>query len=359
VRKQSRRNNRKSANQSRKSPTKKKLTLENLEVNKDVPIGVIPAMYGDKEGVRLANQVYEVVQPNGWVVPVTVTFEINSRISNLLTLLRTTTGNSKLFTNVDSTWPKKWHYLTEPQLQYIESIGIPVISRPQRLMDSLSIPLFPQWLYYGINVDEFFDSWLEVVWQEYIIEHELIRYNALPNHAKTARLHPHATIKENIVELKRAEAWISLENCSVRIRSIWDRIHKYLIPLYFRGELPSADKNYWIDLDKDIRNLLASKPELDLYDHIYDFITNDILGKGSKPKSLLKELRDNLTHNFSHRPDGIVPPKSSSGSGFPSSPDGFHQLILEEHDRTRELLVVIAAIMRAKSPPNPPLTTDL
>lgn len=357
--KRSRRNKRKRVKQSQKPQTKKKLTLENLEVSKDLPIGVIPAMYGDEQGVRLANQAYEVTQPDGLVVPVTVTFEIYSRISNLLTLLRTSTGSSKLFTDVDSTWPKKWHYLTEPQLQYIESIGIPVISRSQRLMDSLGIPSFPQWLYYGRRVDEFFDSWLEVVWQEYIIEHELVRYNALPNHAKTARPQTPQNIKENIVELRRAEAWIALENCAVRIRSIWDRIHKYLIPLYFRGELPSTDRSYWIDLDSDIRNLLASKPELGLYDHIYDFITNDILGIGGKSKSLLKELRDNLIHNLSHRPDGVVPPKSSGGSGFPSSPDGFHQLILEEHDRTRELLVVIAVIMRAKSPPNPPLTSNL
>jgi hypothetical protein len=329
---------------------KKKRTIDDLVVNKSVGIAVLPTMYGDG-GVRLASQAYEITQPDGLVVVVNVSFETHSRISNLLTLLHGTTRDHKLFTKAALTWPRHWYYLTGEQLQYVEQMGILVISQSQRLMDCLQIASFPKWLYYGKSVDEFFDSWLEVIWQEYIIENELLRYKALPEHAKSDKLPTH----QNIVEYQRAEAWIILENCAVRIRSIWDRIHKYLIPLYFTGELPTDDNNYWRDLDKHIRSLLANKPELSFYDHIFNFILNDILGKGTTPRPLLKELRDNLIHNLSNRPQGVVPPKSVTDSSFPKTPDEFYQLILKEHDRTRELLVIIVVLMRAKSPPNPEL----
>ena len=337
-----------------KPPIKKKWNLDNSKVNKNIGIAVIPAMYGIGQGVRGAKHNYEITQPGGIVATVNVSFETHSRISNLLTLLRGTTGDSTLFTKISLTWPRHWSYLTREQLQYIEGLGIPVLSQPHRLMDSLDIASFPKWFYHGTNIDEFFDSWLEVIWQEYIIEYELLKYKTLPEHVKSNEWPTH----ENIVEYKRAEAWITLENCAVRIRSIWDRIHKYLIPLYFTGELPKDYNNYWLDLDSRIRDLLEAKPELGLYEHIFNFIVNDILGKGTTRKPLLKELRDNLIHNLSHRPQGVVPPKSVPDSSFPKNPEEFHQLILKEHDRTRELIVIVAAVMRAKYPPNPELLSS-
>lgn len=328
---------------------KRLFDLTQLDTNKDLGIGIIPVMSSTVSGISVANHVYEILQPDGLVIPITVTFETHTRISKMLTLLRTTTGNDKLFSEIKSTWPHKWHYLSDSQLQYIETLGIPVISKSQRLMDIFEIASFPKWLIYGKNSDVFFDSWLEVVWQEYIVEYELLRYNKLPKHSKSANLPVH----QNILNVRQAEAWVTLENCAVRIRSMWDRIHKYLIPLYFSGGLPNTSKTYWQDLDKEIRNWLSSKPELHLYEYIFDFIRNDIRGSNDGPKSQLKEIRDNIIHNLSHRPGEIISPRSSTNFNMPQNSEQFYEIVRDEHSRTRELLILIVAIMRSKTPENP------
>ncbi|MFC1975813.1 hypothetical protein ACFLXQ_05405 [Chloroflexota bacterium] len=329
-----------------KKSIKRSTTLDELEVSKEFGIGVIPAMYGNRDGVALANNTYEIAQPSGVVVPVNVSFETHTRISSLLMLLRVIPSGTKLFKDPKSSWPHKWHYLSEPQLEYIEDIGIPVITQNYHLLDSLDIASFPRWLYYGTNIDEFFDSWLEVVWQEYIIEFELQRYASLPDHPKRKDFPTH----EGIVDPKRAEAWVALENCAVRIRSVWDCLHKYLVPLYFTGNLPETRDTYWRDLDGKIRVILKT-PELDYYSYIYDFIYNDVMGLGGRPAPPLKKLRNNIIHNLSPRP--TAPPKSELDATLPKSPEDFHSLIMDEHSRIRELIILLAAIMRAKKPENP------
>lgn len=348
----------KKINRQKKHPRdrrRKAPTLENLEVDKNLGIAVIPTMYSDTQGIRLASQTYEITQQDGLVVVLDIPFDTFARISNLLTLLRGATGSDKLFTSVPSTWPQQWNCLTDEQLQYIESIGIPVQSQSQRLMDSLQIAFMPKWFYFGKNADILLDSWLEVIWQEYIIECEILRYTSLPKQSKSKNWLTH----QSLVEFRRAEAWIALENCAVRIRSIWDRIHKYLIPLYFTGELPTSESDYWRNLDTSIRSLLSEQPELELYNHVFNFITNDILGHGTNQKTILKTLRDNLIHNLSHRPEGVAPPKSTIKASLPNTPDEFYQLILNERDRTRELIIITAAIMWAKEPTNPELSSDV
>jgi hypothetical protein len=65
----------------------------------------------------------------------------------------------------------------------------------------------------------------------------------------------------------------------------------------------------------------------------------------------LKRLRDRVIHNLSHRPVDAVP-VGKADPDLPQTVEEMYQLILQEQSRVREATLIMAAIVRAKTPEN-------
>lgn len=329
----------------------KRNTLRNLKIDRRMPIVALPVSYNPddpKFGIKLVQQTYEIVDPDsGIAVAVHVPLEILSKLSAAKALLFFGFENPRLPDIPKSTWPETWKYLSLIQLDQLQEFGLPVKSQSHILIECLHIDSFGATLFYPKGIQTFFDSFVEIIWQEYVVETELRRYRTLKKKGQPTTV----TIDQvNEINLQNADTWIPLENCVVRIRSMWERIHKTLIPIYFSGnEAPETTSGtYWQDLDSQIRKLL-NKDQLPFYEKLHQ-ATVEI------QKSLLKDMRDSLIHKLSHRPIGVLPAKSGSASNLPNTVDDLYQLVMTERSRFREALILMTAIMRYKTPLNKEIT---
>lgn len=321
-------------------------TLSQLKVDKRISIASIPVIVDPNrpvaERVRPASFTYEIVNPNtNLTVVVHIPHELLSKISAARALLLFGFENPRLPESPGDTWPHQWTYLNETQLNKLDKSGLPVLKQNHILTESLQIGSFAEGLYFSRGIEAFFDSWIEIIWQEYVIEQELRRYQELHKHGQ-----PVVTIDQpNEINLQNAETWIPLENCVVRIRSIWERLDKHIIPLYFTGNIAdTTKKQYWRNLDTEARKLL-NQDQLSLYELLLQCIDD-------MKKSALKGIRDALIHNLSHRPTGVVPPGSTSAPSLPRTVEDLYQLVKVERSRVREALILMAAVIRAKTPVN-------
>lgn len=333
----------------RKENRKTKNALSNLKVEKRVPIISIPVTVktdGATPDIRPASFTYEIVHPDtGLAVAARISHETLAKIGAANGLLHFGFENPSLREDPSSTWPHQWQYLSETQLEELEESGLPVLSQKYILIESLQIRSFGRGLYYSQNIETFFESWAEIIWQEYVVEQELRRYQELHKHGQ-----PIVTIDQpGEINLQNAETWIPLENCAVRIRSMWERLHKYIIPLYFTGSVAPdrVDKSFWKGLDAEARRLL-NKEQLSFYEKLYQSI-RDI------ENSPLKNLRDALIHRLSSRPTGVIPP-SMPDLSLPKTVRELYQSVLTERSCVREALVLMSAIIRAKTPANKEIT---
>ena len=329
----------------------KKTKLSELAIERSLPIVAMPLTYArntDTPSVQKADYTYEILSPDtGLAVAIHMSFDLLSKISAANGLLLYGLENPRLPDVPSSTWPQQWKYLTQEQLDQLEQSGLPVKSHSYILTESLQIASFPQTLYFPKEISTFFDSWIEIIWQEYVIETELRRFQELQKKGQ-----PNAIVinQPNEINLQNADTWIPLENCVVRIRSIWERIHKTIVPIYFTGnEAPESAANYWKDLDIQIGKML-NQNQLPYYELLRQAVLETIQA------SSLKSMRDALIHKLSHRPIGVVPASIPSTSSLPKTVDELHELVLTERSRYREALVLITAIMRAKTPPNNEVT---
>jgi hypothetical protein len=323
--------------------------LSNLKVEKRASIISIPVTVktdGATPDIRPTSLTYEIVHPDtGLAVAAHISHETLAKISAANGLLHFGFKNPSLRENPSSTWPHQWQYLSEAQLEELEKSGLPVLSQKYILIESLQIRSFGKGLYYSQRIETFFESWVEIIWQEYVVEQELRRYQDLHRHGQ-----PVVTIDQpGEINLQNAETWIPLENCAVRIRSMWERLHKYIIPLYFAGNiaLDKADRAFWRGLDAGARRLL-NKEQLPFYEKLYQSIL-DI------ENSSLKNLRDDLIHRLSPRPTGVIP-ASVPAPSLPRTVKELYQLVQAERSRVREALVLMSAIIRAKTPANREIT---
>jgi hypothetical protein len=328
--------------------------LSKFTIDKRVSIVSIPVVMDPAkplpDRIRVASFTYEIIHPDtGLAVAVHFSQEMLSKIGAAKGLLFFGFENPRLPDTAKSTWPHRWQYLSDAQLEKLEKSGLPVQSQQYILMEALQIGSFAQGLYYPSNVAQFFDSWVELMWQEYVVEKELRRYQDIYQQGQ-----PVVTIDQpSEINLQNAETWIPLENCAVRIRSMWDRLQKYIIPLYFTGDVASdtTDKQYWRDLDAKARRM-QNQEQLSLYQGLFQAIL-DI------EASPLKGVRDALIHKLSYRPPGVVPSNNIPDSSFPMTVEELYQLVQDEHSRVREALIMLAAIIRAKTPPNREVSESL
>lgn len=327
--------------------------LSNLKVDKRISIASIPVTvktHGKTPDIRPASFTYEIVHPNTRLaVPAHISHEMLAKISAANGLLHFGFENPSLGEDPSSTWPHQWQYLSKAQLEELEKSGLPALSQNYILTESLQIRFFGKGLYYSQNIETFFESWVEIIWQEYVVEQELRRYQNLHKYGQ-----PVVTIdRPNEINLQNAETWIPLENCAVRIRSMWERLHKYIIPLYFTGNITpdKADKSFWKGLDAEAQRML-NQEQLPFYEKLYQSI-RDI------ETSLLKNLRDALIHSLSPRPTGVVPTFSIPDPSLPKTVKELYELVLTERSRVREALILMSAIIRAKAPANREVTEIL
>ncbi|MCA9925091.1 MAG: hypothetical protein KC421_22110 [Anaerolineales bacterium] len=337
-----------------KKPTKNKNNPSQFTIDKRLPIVGIPVNYDPQEmnlnKIMIANLNYEITNPGSNVATVAnISTEILSKISTAKALFRFGFENPRLVDTLKDTWPQQWTYLEQQQLEELEKSGLPVISQSYILSEGLQINSFGEGLYYSENIPAFFDAWIEIFWQEYVVEQELRRFQELDKGQPTVTIN-----QPNEINLQNAETWIPLENCAVRIRSMWERLHKHIVPIFFSGNSApeTTDRTYWRNLDATIKSMLNSD-QLLLYTLLFQAIRN-------MEDSPLKNLRDALIHNLSHRPPGVLPTDDdSSNPSLPTTVGDLHQLVLEERSRLREALIIMAAIIRKKTPPNKEVSKEI
>ncbi|MBN1935170.1 MAG: hypothetical protein JW934_10920 [Anaerolineae bacterium] len=315
-----------------------------FEIAPNISIVSIPAKYTSGEGatIEVAKYAYQITNPDGGSESVEVSSGILSSLGAAKGLLRFGFKNPSLADESRLTWPDEWKYITEEQCDKLASIGRPIKREQGILLESLDINSFGAGLYYAKNIDQFFDAWIEIIWQEYVVETELRRYKALKSERRTVVIN-----RPGEFNLQVANTWICLENCAVRIRSIWERLKNHVLPLYFTGALPdSTNKQYWHTLNVKAKELIgANDDQLEFYDGLVKLL-RDV------ENSPLKRLRDAVIHSLSYRPPGGIPPSSISESGLPQNVGDMHKLILQERSRTREALVLMATIIKLKTPVN-------
>jgi hypothetical protein len=88
---------------------------------------------------------------------------------------------------------------------------------------------------------------------------------------------------------------------------------------------------------------------------LYEALYKSIRDTETSP---LKSVRDALIHKLSYRPTGVFP-TSSPDASLPRTVSELQQLILEERSRIREALIIMAGIIRAKTPVNNVMTKDI
>ncbi len=329
---------------SKKKPNK-------IKIDRRFPIVAIPVVYNknpEQPSIGLASYNYEVVDPvTGISQAVNVSFDLISRISAANALLLFGFTSPSLREKPGLTWPDKWKYLNANQLKDLEAANLPVLKKTQILTQSIQIETFVRYIYYPNDIQIFFDSWIEVLWQEFVIETELRRYH---RQSEKGRQNAILSGQPNAITLQNADTWIPLENCIVRLRSIWERIHKSIVPLYFTGkEAPeTTDKVYWKNIDKNAKKLLNASQM-----PYYDLLTHAILDTFKDP---LKDMRDALIHKLSHRPTGLVP-ASNASTILPNTVNGLYQMVLNERSRCREAILIFVATTRLKTPPNKEIST--
>jgi hypothetical protein len=351
--KRKRKNKKQTKPKLKKQPSSKK-KLSDLEVDKRLSIVGIPVTFNPEaplsERIKPASYDYEIIHPNtGLTVVAHISTEMLSKLSAAKGLFLFGFASPRLPDVPKSTWPAQWQYLAAEHLEKLEASGLPVLSQDYILTESLQIDSFFRGLYYSQNIVLFFDSWIEIIWQDYVVEQELRRFQEL---AKTGQ--PVVTIEQpNEINLQNAETWIPLENCTVRIRSMWERMHKHIIPVYFTGNPApnTTDAQYWKKLDAAARSMINNE-QLPLYEMLYKAIRDT-------ENSPLKSVRDALIHNLSHRPTGVLPTSSIPDASLPRTVGDLQQLISEERSRIREALIIMAGIIRAKTPINNMVAEDL
>lgn len=322
--------------------------LINRQIERRLPIVHLSIQYTLGESgpeFTKPNDAYEIIVPNTSIIAVVDTATFYEKISLAMGLLHYGFDSPRLPYAPKTTWPQKWSYLTQTQLEALEESGLYVLSQSRMLLDNLEIGTFGKYLYYTNNISLFFDAWVEIIWQEYVLESELRRFQRLQIYGRGTDA---IVGQANEVNLHNADMWILLENCVIRIRSMWERLRYYIFPLYFNGVVAPDERNkeYWQNLRKEAMDLM-NQEQKDLCACLLSAI-NTALNRNNT----LKNVRDALIHSLSHRPTGIVPASMSGTLPLPKTVAELHKLVLDERSLVREALVLMAAIIRAKTPEN-------
>ena len=191
------------------------------------------------------------------------------------------------------------------------------------------------------HVIDFFNSWIEIIYHEHVINVEHLRYQE-NNDAI------HSDRPEHEFHLKTTKQWVSLENMAIRLEIMWERLADILW-FYFLGSVPSFPKSEdWNKLDKTIRETTNDK-QLQYYELFYKaYIDFNPIDRDKNNR--LKEFRHNIIHGRLKRPYGVV--STSDDDTFPQTTNELLNLINIERSNFREAVILLTAIIRFKLPLN-------
>ena len=245
-----------------------------------------------------------------------------------------------------STWPTQWHYLLDEEIRhYLHSVGVVIELESEFLFLNCKLGESGQFLYPDTQIDMFFDQWIDLGVHDFLIQIELRRYNR-----RKGKLGNYTNLEDTPSHVSGFNmglfyAWTHLENCAIKIDSAWDRLTKYALPSYFGLGL-YADR-------VDVQKLYKLLPEKVKENKNQETLFNKLIAIRDnyiKP-SRLKSIRNQFVHQISQRPS-IAIPSLSPDLSKPPTIDEFHQLVVDEHDKLREALLLFAGIIRSKTPEN-------
>ncbi len=315
------------------------------KIERRLPIIPIRLSYGGEEGIKIVeDQVYRVHNPqDNTITEITISKEIISGISAAHALQLFGFGIDRSSERIASTWPSNWQYIDESTRIEVESIGLQVKNPQTFLVIGIHAHEFGRYVYPETDVQGFFDSWIDLLVFEYIVQTELAKFYQLQKEG----LFSSVDQLPGSINLQITDAWVALENCAIRIDAMWERLVRYILLLYFTGQFrKNMDKSDWIQFDKEIR-AKANNLQLRLYEMLYQ-ANKDYPQQMNHP---MKRLRNRMIHEVAQRPQDSVSVGKIEGD-LPRTIEEMLSLISEEHSRIRECMVIMAAIIRAKEPEN-------
>lgn len=325
----------------RKVPPKQQPKIE-----RRLPIVSIPVAYGDQQGIRLAETLHYQIEgeANNPKPVIQVTKEKVERISSAEGLQLFGLGFDRSSERIASTWPQEWHYLDISSLDALDSLGFHVKNPQTFLITDLGIREFGKFVYKETDVSNFFDAWIDLFVFEYIIQVEIEKYKQL-------QLQGFISDKDsNLPEsfnLQVMDAWVILENCAIRIDAMWERLIRHVLLIYFTGKTgANMKKNDWTRVDQVIRSK-TNAVQLRFYSMLYQ-ANQDYHLSIINP---MKKLRNRIIHQFAQRPIEAVP-VGIAEIDLPTTIYEMWNLVNKEHSRVRECLLIMAAIIKAKTPEN-------
>jgi len=250
-------------------------------------------------------------------------------------------ANSK---NAIVSWPQNWFYLSENQRKKLEGLGI--INTQNFMMniiclhfqDNLGIYIYPK-----TNIEGLLDTYIEIAWIDYVIQHQLREYEKMYTHKSKRITLDKINFQFNV---KVAQSWLTLENCVIRIDAIWDRIVEFLVPLYFFGNILAK-----LYTTNDIKKRLASDIKKIINPIQLDYFNLLLNAAMDYEKSEFKKLRNRVIHEFVNRPEGSVPTGDNT-LPTPQSIEELHAQVVEQLSKVREALLIFIGVMIHKTPQN-------
>ena len=252
-------------------------------------------------------------------------------------------GNNKVIRKsitYQKSWPSAWHVFDDEMKNRIKTVGIALEIDSQFMLINCNLEGFGRFLYPETQIDTLFNQWVDIGVYDFLNLSDLQRY-------KNRRKKLGANV--NIISMSQVNigilrAWTNLENCIIRITSSWERLTKYALPAYF-GLIPPKKDSEWKTLfDESIPTKIKGNDNQCYFFDAFNKIRIAYIGKTSE----LKVLRNALIHELSPRPIGAI----STSANQPHTLDGLHKLVVVEHDKFREALLLFAGIIRSKTSEN-------
>lgn len=330
----------------RKSKNRQRANSPKFELNKYVSGISIPVTFtsgvGNDSNIYVQDEWYEIDDPiTGLSKVAHIPSELWSRLGGARGLLQFGYGVFPIPQDViKESWPKKWHYLDRKRLQELNKLGIDVFKRSSNMLSSLTIASFGPFMYSQTDPVGYADGWIEMMWHEYVLENETRK---LKKEFKQLGITVGSPGEFNT---SLATAWMLLENCAIRIDAMWERLRRFIIPMYFIGKKFEGDD--WAKLNKQITGMLSATSEQTTY---YNLLVEAV--RDFQVKNPLKAIRGNIIHNFLYRPQGVLP-TGDPDIDLPQSVEEMNDLVAWERSRLREALVLMASVVKTKTPVNRP-----
>lgn len=243
---------------------------------------------------------------------------------------------------IRSTWPSGWKYVDEEIGKCLEWLGINIHAE-KFLTTHLPIEDLGLYAYPQTDLQGLYESWIDLLVFEYAVQRDIQTFQRLQQEGIFVDKLP-STIGGSI-NLQAIDAWLTLENCVIRIDAMWERVFRRILPQYFLGEVLTKTKGKdWGNLNEEIRKRVNPQ-QLQLYELLFQ-VQEDYMRSTDHP---MKRIRERIMHEIAHRSEVFIPGKEVN---LPITVKDLLTLIDQEHSRLREGMILMMGIILAKKPKN-------